>query len=172
MRRRISLALVAGMLAIGVAAAPVAAAPVAATGPGTIADIASGNPNFTTLVAALVCTDLVGAVSDPDSAKLTVFAPTNDAFRKLGLTARNICRLPKTLLAKILTYHVAPGALLAEDVVSARKIQMLSGLYVYPSVRSSGAYLNWYSKITTTDIHASNGVIHVIDSVLIPYSFR
>jgi len=167
MRRRISLALVAGMLAIGVAAAP-----VAASGPGTIAGIASSNPNFTTLVTALSCTGLVPAVNDPDSAKLTVFAPTNAAFGKLGLNAKNICWLPKGLLTKILTYHVAPGALLASDVVSAKKIQMLNGLYVFPSVRTSGAYLNWYAKISTTNIQASNGVIHVIDSVLIPYSFR
>ena len=169
MRRRISLALVAGMLAIGVAAAP-----VAASGPGTIAGIASGDARFTTLVTALGCTGLVNVakLADPLAPKLTVFAPTNDAFRKLGLTARNICWLPQGLLTKILTYHVAPGALLAADVVSAKRIQMVSGLYVFPSVRPSGAYLNWYAKISTTDIHASNGVIHVIDSVLVPYSFR
>jgi uncharacterized surface protein with fasciclin (FAS1) repeats len=140
----------------------------------TIAGIASGNPNFTTLVTALSCTGLVGAVDnkDPNAAKLTVFAPTNAAFGKLGLNAKNICWLPKSLLTKILTYHVAPGALIASDVVSAKKIQMLNGLYVVPSVRTSGAYLNWYAKISATDIHASNGVIHVIDAVLIPYSVR
>ena len=166
MRRRLSLALFAGLLAVGVVSAP-----VAASSSNTIADIAIANGNFKTLVSALSCTGLVPAVSDPN-AQLTVFAPTDTAFRKLGLTPRNICWLPKGLLTKILTYHVAPGELFASDVISAKRIKMLSGLYVFPSVRSSGAYINWYAKITAPNIDASNGVIHVIDSVLIPYSFR
>ena len=165
MRRRLTMALLAGMLAVGIVAAPASASS------NTIADIAVGNGNFTTLVAALSCTGLVPAVADP-AASLTVFAPTDKAFRKLGLTARNICRLPKGLLTKVLTYHVAPGELLAADVLASRKIKMLSGLYVFPSVRHGNAYLNRYAKISATDIVASNGVIHVIDSVLIPYRFR
>ena len=98
-----------------------------------------------------------------------MFAPTDAAFRKLGLRASNICKLPKGLLTKILTYHVVGEELFAADVLAKRRIQMLSGLYTFPSVRKGNAYLNWYAKISATDIDASNGVIHVLDSVLIPY---
>ena len=145
------------------------AAPVAAAEPTqNIAEIAIANGNFTTLVTALSCTGLVPAVSDPN-ASLTVFAPTDSAFRKLGLTAKNICTLPKRLLTQILTYHVAGQELFAADVLASKRIKMLNGLYTFPSVRHGNAYLNGYSKIVATDIDASNGVVHVIDFVLIPY---
>lgn len=163
MRRRFTASLLAGMIAVGIIAAPVAAAPGQ-----TIADIAIANGNFTTLVTALSCTGLVPAVSDPN-ASLTVFAPSDTAFRKLGLTARNICKLPKRLLTQILTYHVVGQELFAADVLSAKRIKMLNGLYTFPSVRRGNAYLNGYSRISATNIDASNGVIHVIDFVLIPY---
>ena len=165
MRRRFTSALLAGMIAVGIIAGPASAATP------NIAQIAIANGNFTTLVAALSCTGLVPAVSDPN-ASLTVFAPTDSAFKKLGLTAGNVCKLPKTLLTKILTYHVAGQELFAKDVLAVKKIKMLSGLYTFPSVRNGNAYLNWYSKIVATDIDASNGVIHVIDRVLIPYRLR
>ena len=162
MRRRLTGAILAGMLTVGVIAAPASASS------NTIADIAVGNPDFSTLVTALSCTGLVPAVADPN-AELTVFAPTNAAFKKFGLTSGNICKLPTKLLTNILTYHVAPGTLLASDVLASRKIKMLNGLYTFPSVRHGQAYVNLYARITATDIQASNGVIHVIDSVLIPY---
>ena len=66
---------------------------------------------------------------------------------------------------------MAPGEFLAADVLASKKIKMLNGLYTFPSVRHGNAYVNWYAKITATDIQASNGVIHVIGSVLIPYRF-
>lgn len=161
--RRLTASLLAAAMAIGIVAAPVAAADEP-----NIAEIAISNGNFTTLVAALSCTDLVPAVSDPN-ANLTVFAPTDAAFGKLGLRASNVCKLPKRLLTNILTYHVAGQELFASDVLSKRRIQMLNGLYTFPSVRNGNAYVNWYAKITATDIDASNGVIHVINNVLVPY---
>ncbi len=161
--RRLFASLLATAMLIGVVAAPAAAAT-----DDTIADIAVANGSFTTLVAALGCTGLVPAVADP-AANLTVFAPTDAAFAKLGLRAGNICKLPKRILTKILTYHVVGEELFAADVLGKRKIQMLSGLYTFPSVRNGNAYLNWYARITATDIDASNGVIHVINKVLIPY---
>lgn len=165
MQRRLIATVLAAAMLLGVAVVPASAAT-----DDTIADIAIANGNFTTLVAALSCTGLVPAVADP-AANLTVFAPTDAAFRKLGLRAGNVCKLPKGLLTKILTYHVVGQELFAADVLSMRKIKMLDGLYTFPSVRRGGAYLNWYAKISATDIDASNGVIHVIDSVLIPYRF-
>ncbi len=134
MRRRLTAALLAGMVAVGMIAAPAAAAEPTQT----IAEIAIANGNFKTLVAALGCTGLVPAVSDP-AASLTVFAPTDTAFRKLGLTARNVCKLPKGLLTKILTYHVAGQELFAADVLASKRIKMLSGLYTFPSVRKGNA---------------------------------
>jgi uncharacterized surface protein with fasciclin (FAS1) repeats len=162
MRRRLIATLVAGLIATGIVAGPVAATPQP-----TIADIAVGNGNFTTLVAALSCTDLVGAVADRQ-ASLTVFAPTDSAFAKLGLNARNICWLPKNILANILTYHVAPGTRFASDVLSSRTIPTLNGGLLFPSVRNGNAYINLYARIIQPDIAAANGVIHVIDSVLVP----
>lgn len=163
--RRLFTAILTGALALGVFAGPASAAT-----PGTIADIAVANGNFKTLVSALSCTGLVPAVANPD-AKLTVFAPTDAAFGKLGLNASNVCKVPHWLLTKILTYHVAAGELYAKDVLSMSRIKMLNGLYTYPSVRDGNAYLNRYAKIVATDIAASNGVIHVINNVLIPYWF-
>jgi uncharacterized surface protein with fasciclin (FAS1) repeats len=110
----------------------------------------------------------VPAVADAN-ASLTVFAPTDAAFGKLGINQGNVCKLPKKLLTNILTYHVAGQELFASDVLAKRKIQMLNGLYTFPSVRNGNAYINWYARITATDIDASNGVIHVINKVLIPY---
>jgi uncharacterized surface protein with fasciclin (FAS1) repeats len=162
MRRRITASLFAGLIAVGMLAVPASAASQ------NIAEIAVANGNFKTLVAALTCTGLVPAVADP-AANLTVFAPTDTAFQKFGLTAKNICKLPKKLLTNILTYHVAGQELFAADVLASKRIKMLNGLYTYPSVRRGNAYLNLYAKISATNIDASNGVIHVLDSVLIPY---
>jgi len=161
--RRLFASLLTSALALGIIAGP-----AAASSPGTIADVAVANGNFTTLVSALSCTGLVPAVADP-TAKLTVFAPTDAAFGRLGLTAKNICRLPHGLLTKILTYHVAAGELYAKDVLSMKRIKMLDGLYTFPSVRNGNAYINAYAKIVLADVPASNGVIHVINNVLIPY---
>lgn len=155
----------AGVLAAGILSGPAAAAQP------TIAEIAVGNGNFKTLVAALSCTGLVPAVADPN-ANLTVFAPTDAAFRKLGLTEGNVCKLPKRILTEVLTYHVVGDELVASEVLASRRIQMLNGLYTFPSVRRGNAYLNVYARISATDIDASNGVVHVLDSALIPYRFR
>jgi uncharacterized surface protein with fasciclin (FAS1) repeats len=165
--RRITTGFLAALMVIGIVAGPATAAPASTAPSNTIADIAIANGNFTTLVAALSCTGLVPAVADPQ-ANLTVFAPTDAAFAKFGLTTKTVCLLPKSILSSILLYHVAPGRLFAADVLASRRIPTLNGGFLYPSVRGGSAYLNLYAKIVATDIGASNGVIHVIDSVLIP----
>ena len=162
MRHRLASSLLAALLALGIVAGPASAAEP------TIADIAVGNGNFTTLVAALSCTGLVPAVADPN-ASLTVFAPTDDAFGKLGLDASNVCSLPKSTLTHILLYHVVGRELLAKDVLARHVIRTLNGLYVFPIVIRGTPTINVYSKIVATDIQASNGVIHVVSRVLIPY---
>ena len=162
--RLIASALAAAML-LGVAVVPASAAT-----DDTIADIAIANGSFTTLVAALSCTGLVPAVADP-GANLTVFAPTDAAFRKLGLRASNVCKLPKSLLTKISPTTSSVRSCSPRTCFRCARSRCCSRLYTFPSVRRSGAYLNWYAKISATDIDASNGVIHVIDRVLIPYRF-
>lgn len=131
----------------------------------TIVEIASGNPNFSTLVAAVVAADLVDALSTDE--QLTVFAPTNEAFAKLGLDASNVGTLPKDALTDILLYHVTGGRRGAVSVLFTRKIKMLNGDFTRVRFTRDGLFLN-DSKVVTANLSAKNGIIHVIDSVLLP----
>jgi uncharacterized surface protein with fasciclin (FAS1) repeats len=136
----------------------------------TIAAVASGNADFSTLVAAL---DAAGLVETFNGKKhYTVFAPTNAAFEKalgdLGITAEQLLA-DTELLTSILLYHVTKGDRKAQSVVSAKKVKMLDGNDAMIMVKEDGAYIN-NAKIVTTDIMASNGIIHVIDYVLLPPS--
>jgi transforming growth factor-beta-induced protein len=134
--------------------------------PKSIVEIAVGNPDFSILVAALQKANLVEALSAPGP--FTVFAPTNAAFEKLlgelGITAEQLLDSPD--LASILLYHVAEGAVKAEQAVALGTIKTLNGASV--RVTEHGGVLINKSKVITADIEASNGVIHVIDTVLIP----
>jgi transforming growth factor-beta-induced protein len=141
----------------------------------TIAEIASASPEtFSTLVAALVCTELLGAVSDPE-AEITVFAPTNQAFGELGLNAGNICStFEKETLQEILLYHVVDERRPSPSVINGNNklIEMLSGGYIYPEGNGSlnitdatGASVT----IAAPDQLASNGIVHVIGGVLLPF---
>jgi uncharacterized surface protein with fasciclin (FAS1) repeats len=139
----------------------------------TIAEIAVSDPaNFSTLVAALACTDLVGAVADPD-AELTVFAPTNAAFAMAGLNATNICStFDKETLTTILLYHVTDERRPSPSVINGRNkmITMLAGGAIYPQGKGSLAIdaNNSTVNIVIPDVLASNGIIHAIDFVLLP----
>jgi uncharacterized surface protein with fasciclin (FAS1) repeats len=133
----------------------------------TIVDIAVSNENFSSLVDAVVSQDLAGVLAG--EGPFTVFAPTNDAFEKLpGYATRALSKNPD-LLTDILLYHVVPGNLLAADVLSERQLQSVQGEKLW--IRSAGdkAFVN-ISQITATDVVADNGVIHVINRVLIPHS--
>ena len=141
-------------------------------GDDTIAEIAVTGGDFTTLVAALSCTDLVGAVADPD-AELTVFAPTDAAFAMAGLNASNICSsYDKDTLTTILLYHVVGERRPSPSIVNGKNkmISMLAGGSIYPvgtgslTINANGSTVN----IVAPDILASNGIIHVIDFVLLP----
>ena len=139
----------------------------------TIAEIAVSDPeNFSTLVTALSCTGLVGAVADPD-AELTVFAPTNAAFATAGLNATNICSTFDTeTLTTILLYHVVGERRPSPSVINGRNkmITMLAGGSIYPQGKGSLTIdaNNSSVNIVAADILASNGIIHVIDFVLLP----
>ena len=138
----------------------------------TIAEIAVTNGNFNTLVAALSCTGLVGAVADPD-AELTVFAPTDAAFAELGLDAGTICAAFDTdTLSTILLYHVVGERRPSPSVINGKNkaIEMLAGGSIFPQGKRSLtiAANNSSVEIETPDILASNGIIHIIDGVLLP----
>ena len=132
----------------------------------TIVDIAVGNPDFSTLVAALQAAGLVETLSA--EGPFTVFAPTNEAFAKLpaGTVESLLADIPA--LTKVLTYHVVAGKVLAADVVTMTSAPTLEGQEVKIAVVDGSVKLNGTSTVTATDIEASNGVIHVIDSVLLP----
>ena len=143
-------------------------------GPATIADIAVGSPqSFSTLVAALSCTGLVGAVANPD-AELTVFAPTDDAFGALGLNADNICGAFDTAtLTTVLLYHVVGERRPSPSVINGKNksIEMLAGGSIYPEGKRSLTVfdnLERPTNIIAADVLASNGIIHIVDNVLLP----
>ncbi len=145
----------------------------------TIVDVAVGNDNFSTLVTALKSAELVSALQG--DGPFTVFAPTNDAFAKIDSKVLTSLLQPKNkkALTNILTYHVIPSKLMANDVVAALKknkgkveVKALNGQTL--TVISKGGKI-WlkdqkgnYSEIVTTDVKASNGVIHVINTVVMP----
>ena len=135
----------------------------------TIVDVAlavnADSGEFSTLIAAVLAADLAGALSG--NGQLTVFAPTDEAFAKLDLNADNIGELDKDALTNILLYNVAKGRRMAEDVVSSDQIRMLNGQRTMIGLMEGMAYIN-DAKIVATDVPADNGVIHVIDTVLLP----
>ena len=145
----------------------------------TVVDVAVGNEDFSTLVAALTAADLVGALQG--DGPFTVFAPTNSAFAKIDKDALANLLKPenKETLASILTYHVIPGKLMASDVVAALKngkgkveVKTLNGTVLTVMSKDGKIWLKVaagnYSEITATDVAGSNGVIHVIDTVVMP----
>ena len=133
--------------------------------PATIVDVAAQSGNFTTLITALKATGLDKDLSTPGP--FTVFAPTDAAFAKLppGTVAGLLSELPK--LADILTHHVVAGKKMAADVVKLTSLSTLAGKNVNVSVQNGKVYIK-NAQVIVTDIIASNGVIHVIDAVLIP----
>jgi uncharacterized surface protein with fasciclin (FAS1) repeats len=125
--------------------------------------VAAGN--FNTLVAAVKAAGLVETLQG--KGPFTVFAPTDAAFAKLGTATVEALLKDKAQLAKILTYHVVPGRLLAADVLKAKSATTVQGQKVTFGVKDDYAQING-AKIVATDVLASNGVIHVIDTVILP----
>ena len=167
MDRRFVLKSLASVGALGT----IAACAPANTTP-NIVEIASGDPNFSTLVAAVSAAGLVDTLSGPGP--FTVFAPTNAAFDALPAGTVESLLLPenKDTLVSILTYHVVPGAITSDQLIGTRQsVATVQGGTVdvngVQSKLNSGVRVN-DANVTTADIIASNGVIHVIDKVLLP----
>jgi uncharacterized surface protein with fasciclin (FAS1) repeats len=152
-----SLALV-GMLA---------AAPAGAQQTRNIVDTAVAAGSFTTLARALTAADLASTLQGPGP--FTVFAPTDEAFAKLPAGTLDDLLKPenKDKLRRILTYHVVPGEVRAADVVKLQSATAVSGDTVTVKVRDGKVHVD-DANVIQTDIQASNGVIHVIDTVILP----
>lgn len=131
----------------------------------TIVDVASSDEQFSTLVTAIKTAGLVDTLSG--EGPFTVFAPTNAAFEKLPAgTLEDLLSKPEEL-AKILTYHVVSGEVKASDVVNLSEATTVNGKTV-PIVVDGETVKIGDATVVKTDITTSNGVIHVIDTVLIP----
>lgn len=133
----------------------------------TIVEVAAGNKDFSTLVAAVKAAGLVDTLSG--EGPFTVFAPTNAAFEALPKGTVETLLKPenKSKLVGILTYHVVAGKVMAADVVKLDEAKTVQGKPVAIKAGDSGVMIN-KSKVVKTDIVCKNGVIHVIDAVLLP----
>ena len=128
-----------------------------------IVDTAVGAGTFKTLAAALGAAGLVDTLKG--KGPFTVFAPTDAAFAKIPKADLDKLLADKTKLTAVLTYHVVPGTVMAKDV-KAGKVKTVQGSEL--TVRTDSGVMVDGAKVTATDIVADNGVIHVIDSVVLP----
>ena len=130
-----------------------------------IVETAAAAGNFTTLLAAAEAADLVGALKG--AGPITVFAPTDEAFAKLPEGTVAALLNDKDALTAILTYHVVPGSVMAEQVVKLTSAATLNGKELTITVVDGKVMID-DAMVTVTDIKATNGIIHVIDAVMIP----
>lgn len=186
MNNRFTSALIASTAALSLAAcgapadetvdAPMVEEPVAV---GTIVDVASGDTNFSTLVAAVQAAGLVDTLSG--AGPFTVFAPTDAAFAKLpDGTVETLTTTDTETLGNILTYHVVAGEVNAETLIAAieaagadgHTIETVNGATLTATLVDGAVILTdgagGTATVTATDVDASNGLIHVIDTVLMP----
>ncbi len=132
-----------------------------------VVDVAIGSADHTTLVAAVKAAELVETLKG--AGPFTVFAPTNAAFAALpaGTVESLLTPEKKADLSKILTYHVVPGAVMAADLTDGQKVMTVQGQELTVSIKDGKVMING-ANVTTADLKGSNGVVHVIDAVLMP----
>lgn len=132
-----------------------------------IVDLAVATEFLSTLVAAVKAGDLVGTLKG--DGPFTVFAPTNDAFAKLPAgTVENLLKPEnKAQLVAVLTYHVVPGKIMSKDLKNGQKAKTVQGSEITVTLKDGKAMIN-NATVTAADIEASNGVVHVIDTVILP----
>merc|ERR1711959_58749 len=133
----------------------------------TIVDLAVATPDLSTLVAALKAGKLVDTLSG--AGPFTVFAPTNEAFARLPKSLLDHLLDPKNIkeLQDVLTYHVASGSVHAKDLKNDEKIKTVEGKEVEAFLFGSRVFIN-NAQVTKADVDASNGVVHIVNAVLIP----
>ncbi len=129
-----------------------------------IVDTAVGAGQFNTLAKALTAAGLVDTLKGPGP--YTVFAPTDAAFAKIPTAQLNALLADKAALTKVLTYHVVSGELVAADVKTGQ-VKTVEGQFLYVTASPMGVKVN-NANVIKTDVMASNGVIHVIDTVVLP----
>ena len=130
-----------------------------------IVDLAAGDARFSTLVTAVKAAGLVDTLKG--KGPFTVFAPTNDAFAKIPKADLDALLADKKKLTAVLTYHVVPGKVLAADVVKLKSVKTVQGGEAKIAAGKDGVTIAG-AKVIVTDVAASNGVIHAIDTVMIP----
>jgi uncharacterized surface protein with fasciclin (FAS1) repeats len=141
---------------------------LAVTGSSTIVELAAATPQLSTLVAAVEAAGLVDTLSAPGN--FTVFAPTDDAFAALpaGTVEGLLNDIPA--LTNILTYHVSGDYYPAEALLGQRgRVPTVQGGFIRVDARGAGVHLNGSTSVTAPDNFASNGVVHLIDGVLLPH---
>lgn len=161
-RKRSLVLMLAGMA--GFTAMGLAGDDKAKDKPKTIVETAVAAGQFKTLVKAVQAADLVDTLNGPGP--FTVFAPTDEAFAKLPAGALEDLLKDKAKLKAVLTYHVVSGTAMAADVVKLKDAKTVHGQMVTIDAKDGVKVNN--AKVVSTDVQASNGVIHVIDTVLMP----
>jgi uncharacterized surface protein with fasciclin (FAS1) repeats len=135
--------------------------------PKNIVETASANEDFETLATAVVAAGLDGTLSD-ESAEFTVFAPTDDAFAALDpVFLTNLVENDTATLTSILTYHVISGSVMSADLTDGMRVETVNGKYITIEIEDGNVYVD-DAMVTTVDIECSNGVIHVLDAVIVP----
>ena len=142
-------------------------APVEVEAPKTVVDIAVGSPDHTTLVAAVTAAGLVETLSG--TGPFTIFAPTNAAFAALPAgTVEDLLKPEnKEKLTSILTYHVVAGNVMSAQLSDGQKVATLNGKQLTVAIKDGVVTING-AKVVAADLAGSNGVIHVIDGVILP----
>lgn len=158
-------ATVLGLVVLGVGG--LASAPAKSTDEPTkdIVDTAAGADQFKTLVKAVKAAELVETLKG--DGPFTVFAPTDEAFAKVPMTKLDALLKDKKSLTSVLSYHVVPGKVTAADVVKLTSAKTVQGQEVKIVVKDGKVTVNG-ANVVKTDIACKNGVIHVIDAVLLP----
>ena len=130
------------------------------------ATAASNNPLLSTLVAAVTAAGLGDTLNGPGP--FTIFAPSNDAFAKLPKADLDAVLADKALLTKILTLHVLPGKMSAEDLVAAGSAATVEGQEITFTGDASSLEVNGQAAVICGDVQVANATVHIIDSVLMP----
>jgi uncharacterized surface protein with fasciclin (FAS1) repeats len=161
--RRIAISLVAALALSAPLAASATAAGHAATRK-NIVQLASSDPQLSTLVSLVKKAGLAKVLA---TAKVTVFAPTNAAFAAVPKATLDKIASSKALLTKVLEYHVVAGLYPAAKVEGLKSAKTLEGARVHFHVRHGSVYVN-KAKVVAANVRASNGIVHVINAVLVP----
>jgi uncharacterized surface protein with fasciclin (FAS1) repeats len=139
-----------------------------ATAPDDIVETAIATPQLSTLVTAVTQAELVATLQS--EGPFTVFAPVNDAFAALPPATLEALLQPENIadLQSVLTYHVVPGAVMSGDLVDGMEVATVNGETITINVDASGVSINGSANVAMADIETSNGIVHIIDAVLLP----